>query len=373
MVCSDTAIGTAGIEILALTGILFHFLNEMPEVNLKDRKDSMLDVVASWGVVAVIGPLLIGIGFGVLSMTPPEVEVSICCFVAGLLVILVKTAWWVTFQRAESVLRRAAFLTFALLGIGAFGFFSVTFALQKNNRGSPSLATTLPREPALSAAPYSVIADVTLFSPTRQGAVMFWLVFEAPPSCTVSPTNMAVHFSITNLQAHPTTMLGIKVEVMAGDGSWVQLYRLNTMGAYVFFGPINMAAPLTDTKEGSVLLDRILFESAVSPHQPAHGWLFFEYPREYGLSFGPSLMPRFRVTIGDDLGTEYVSPVLESNPNSASVQGAYIPYGSGRSDLRKCKASYVSDRSPFVIPAPSRTGAPASGNATGSGPQSAAR
>jgi hypothetical protein len=93
---------------------------------------SMWTFAASWAVVAIVGPGLVLLGFGVLSMTPAEVKFSQACFAVGYLVILARIVFWVVFERTDPTLERATFTGLTFLVIGVLWFSSARFALTKN-------------------------------------------------------------------------------------------------------------------------------------------------------------------------------------------------------------------------------------------------
>jgi hypothetical protein len=78
-----------------------------------------MSVLVSWPVVGVVVPLLIAIGIGVLSMTPPDFLLARGSFTLAVIIFLGKLGWWL----AQTDISRAqkaslAFLLFGFTGIG---------------------------------------------------------------------------------------------------------------------------------------------------------------------------------------------------------------------------------------------------------------
>ena len=55
------------------------------------RRRHIMELLAGWGVVAVLVPILIGVGIGVLSMAPPEFTIAKVCFTTSAILLVVKT------------------------------------------------------------------------------------------------------------------------------------------------------------------------------------------------------------------------------------------------------------------------------------------
>src|SRR5271157_967599 len=92
---------------------------------------SMWNYIASWPVVAIVGPGLVLLAFGVLSMSPPEVKVAQVCFGCGYLVILAKIAWWLAIERTEPLLQRSLFIALVFAAVGVLWFLSSSLAAAK--------------------------------------------------------------------------------------------------------------------------------------------------------------------------------------------------------------------------------------------------
>jgi hypothetical protein len=71
----------------------------------------------SWAVLGSVALLLIGIGFAVMSMTPPDFTIARVCFSAAAVILALKAVFWLvelTTGRIERI--AAAFLIFGLIG-----------------------------------------------------------------------------------------------------------------------------------------------------------------------------------------------------------------------------------------------------------------
>lgn len=79
-----------------------------------------MSVLVSWPVVVIVVPLLIGIGIGVLSMTPPEFVLARCCFALAAALFLGKVGWWLA--GSEIARLEKAFLAFLLFGAAGWGW-----------------------------------------------------------------------------------------------------------------------------------------------------------------------------------------------------------------------------------------------------------
>lgn len=94
------------------------------------RNKSMWNFIVSWPVVAIVGPAIILLGFGVLSMSPPQIKFAQACFAVGYLIILAKLAWWAAFERTEPEWERALFIGLLFAATGILWFGSNVFAIR---------------------------------------------------------------------------------------------------------------------------------------------------------------------------------------------------------------------------------------------------
>ncbi len=74
----------------------------------------------SWTVVGILVPILIGVGVGVMSMTPPEYWVARVCFTVACILLSAKIGIWLIIS--ESSLAQRTIMVFVLFGIIAVGW-----------------------------------------------------------------------------------------------------------------------------------------------------------------------------------------------------------------------------------------------------------
>jgi len=124
-----------------LLGIIVGMLGEMSmrskspgkkvAVVRTDKTKSMWSFVFSWPVIAFIGGAVIAIGFGVLSMNPPESKIAISLFSVGYSLLLFKLCAWIAFERSESSPEKALFIGIVCASAGVLWYASIAFAAGK--------------------------------------------------------------------------------------------------------------------------------------------------------------------------------------------------------------------------------------------------
>jgi hypothetical protein len=121
--------------------------------------DNLWDHIHGGLVVSIVGPGLVFLGFGALSMTPPSVKFAIGCFSFGYLIILAKVGWWVTFQRHETDWQKSLFVAGLFAVCGFLWFASCTFAkslaapIEAETYKVDKFATVVPFNPANKNVP----------------------------------------------------------------------------------------------------------------------------------------------------------------------------------------------------------------------------
>lgn len=108
---------------------------------LPKNSNSMLGIAFSWHVVAPIGLSLIGLGFGVLSMTPPENKIAIRLMTIGFALLAFKLSAWVAFERPEATLQKAFLIALICAASGWLWYVSIAFAQSKGGYVGPDLLT----------------------------------------------------------------------------------------------------------------------------------------------------------------------------------------------------------------------------------------
>ena len=77
---------------------------------------TLWSILTNWAVVGVVWALSVGIGVGVMSMTPPDFVVARIAFTVALLLSLIKAALWLADSRDTRYLVLIAFFAFGVLG-----------------------------------------------------------------------------------------------------------------------------------------------------------------------------------------------------------------------------------------------------------------
>jgi hypothetical protein len=81
----------------------------------------MLAVLFGWIVVGSVITVFIGVGFSVLSMTPPHYTLAQISFTLSALLLLCRTGWWIAFEQSGEVGKigrgLAAFVLLGLIGM----------------------------------------------------------------------------------------------------------------------------------------------------------------------------------------------------------------------------------------------------------------
>lgn len=81
----------------------------------------MWGVLFGWGVLGTVIAVLIGVGFSLMSTTPPEFEAARWCFHGATFLLLLKTGGWLLTQQSAWILKVVAFLLFGIIGAAWLG------------------------------------------------------------------------------------------------------------------------------------------------------------------------------------------------------------------------------------------------------------
>lgn len=107
----------------------------------------MWNVLTSWITVVVVIPILITIGIGVLSMTPPEFTTAHICFTLSAAILMARLGWWLAFEQPASKIQLFLF-AFIIFGIiGCLWLFSMKWITQREQKFVT--ATTQPKQPTV--------------------------------------------------------------------------------------------------------------------------------------------------------------------------------------------------------------------------------
>jgi hypothetical protein len=329
-----------GYFVLVCMGILVHIFDRVfsKGTGRSTGDRSMWSFIFSWPVVAVVGPGLVFLGFGVLSMTPPEVEFAQACFAIGYLVILLKIAWWITFELTEPLWQRAVFIILVFAAVGVLWFSSTAFAWSKLSTTTLNTAHEKQQTPKEN---FFVKTDAVVSSKTRALGSVISVVYSGSKGVTISPANVALFLSITNLRETPVMLADYTVEVLTDDEQWAPLIRIPAIpafGSQAYMG--RDLAKLNPIPDNSIFLESQLAGKAIQPHNPARGWALFEYPHNYG----PGFMQEFKVTIKDYDGVVFVSPILIPSPSSGGgAQMQSLLFSPKTVDMSRAHVKFWSD------------------------------
>lgn len=99
----------------------------------------MPGILLDW--VIIIIPLLIGVGFSVMSTTPPEFTLAKWCFTLSFLILAARLGWWIAVEQTKEFDNtKAACFAFVLFGI--LGVLWTGVIRWVNNRQALSLSTS---------------------------------------------------------------------------------------------------------------------------------------------------------------------------------------------------------------------------------------
>ena len=88
-------------------------------VSIRIRRDmeSVWQILLGWPVLGTVSVLLIGAGFGVMSMAPPDFLIARICFSVSATILVFKTATWLVKFEAPPLQRiLASFFVFGIIG-----------------------------------------------------------------------------------------------------------------------------------------------------------------------------------------------------------------------------------------------------------------
>lgn len=117
---SPTVLGSL-VGILANLGEIYkvnYILRmEAKQSNPEKNMDSVWQILFSWPVLSVVVAVLIGVGWNVVSASPPDLVVPRVCFSVSAVILLTKTSFWLSGLNANKVQRMGVgALIFAVIG-----------------------------------------------------------------------------------------------------------------------------------------------------------------------------------------------------------------------------------------------------------------
>jgi hypothetical protein len=101
--------------------------------------------LAGWIVVGIAVPLLVGVGVGVLSMTPPEYLVAKAAFSLGAVILAARIGWWVAFETGDySTADRMVFSGVVFGAIGAAWLGAIMWVQQREPAAPEQVTRSAP-------------------------------------------------------------------------------------------------------------------------------------------------------------------------------------------------------------------------------------
>lgn len=268
------------------------------------RSPSLWSFIVSWPVVGIVGPSIVLLGFGVLSMSPPETKLAQWCFAVGYLIILAKIVYWVTFERAEPPLQRAVFTALIFAAAGVLWFSSSMFALSKH--GMPNL-------PQSSQSAFAITQSTAWVSPEFSDCI-YWISFNG--SRNITPIHVMVFYIITNLKSTPVLISRLSLELHGSHDTWWALNRLPTNQPII-------SADLAHTPQKVNLItlpDGFLADKVANVElaagASAQGWLLYQLPADYAFPRDINEL-KLRLTVHDTAGDVGVQPAVRPSTDGS--------------------------------------------------------
>ena len=178
-------------------GIGVHALDWFRRRHPEESVDMLWQDVFGWAVVGAVAAILIGIGWSVMSTTPPDFTVARACFSVSAAILAIKTCFWLVGLDASRFQRcLAAFVILGVIGAG--------WAWSYSWVSSRQLAATPPMPAAPTAPLLGGEINVTgLKRPNEK-----------------TPQTLLVQAVITNLGS-PTVLLSWSIDMRLGDGTMI--------------------------------------------------------------------------------------------------------------------------------------------------------
>jgi hypothetical protein len=272
----------------------------------------MWSVVFGWTVVGIVIGLLIGAGFSVMSMAPPQLTLAKVFFTASAIVFILRLGIWL--MSIESGTSERLLLSGLLFGVAGILWVeavrwvtSVESAQPAGNSLLPPAAADEKAKDPFHMAIESVIAGgsrgrVGQYDPTTVSGI--WITFQGSYGLSAAPASMAMFVRITNLLNRPQQIESLSYEALSlNTGDWHKLTRLSLRSRKAFYGFDNLKAafPLDFSENG---LDTQIADKPIDPGPASavRGWELLEFPDDFMLSGAP-----VRCTIKNTLGREYIT------------------------------------------------------------------
>lgn len=252
------------------------------EADMLANKSEHLNVGDSIGFAA----LIIGV-LAVVLMPPFWLKIPLLLLSAvGCLVFLLKSHWTHVWPKVRQYLVAGV----AILILGLIGIPQLVSQWRIEHPEHPANASPLP--------PFSAAVEFLYSGIYEPGAMLpFWTSNGDRLLCRV---HMLTFLRLVNLQTAPALIDKFDVEVIATDGHWVKLRRMDTISWTPYLG--------TDKKRliaiDAPFLDRQIVGHPIPAKGAVRGWVFYDNP-ESANSF--ALTNTVRITVSDFTGNMYVA------------------------------------------------------------------
>lgn len=288
----------------------------------------MLGPLFSWPAVSVYIAVLIGLGASMMSMSPPEFQVSKICFSVAAFLLLVKFgSWVVTIQ--SSIWERGiiALLVFGLIGAGWAE--SIRWVRSRQ-----------PNEDKSASPPFRAEIRSVVFHDGPGPLTLFMVAYSSKYGQTTSPVYYLANIQIVNLQNVDSTIVEYSVGVSDNiDGPWDNLIpiSLKSTNLYILgiskggtgkigfpFGAYRLASAMKqdDMRHAALLAPYPQLEDElgkpIPPHRTINGWAAFDSKKRDGTKRN-----FFRITVRDSANIKFSSvaslPIGKSLDNETMV------------------------------------------------------
>lgn len=111
-----------------------------------------------WPLLGAVIAVLVGVGFSLMSTTPPEFEAAKWCFHAAAIILALKTAPWLADQRQSEIVLRTVVAFFLFGGIGTAWLVSFQWVQgRQRGREAEQSKPSEVKEPAVAQARLRII------------------------------------------------------------------------------------------------------------------------------------------------------------------------------------------------------------------------
>jgi len=303
---------------------------------------------------------LVGAGFAVLSMTPPQYTLAQVFFSLSALFLIVRTGWWVVFEsNHQSELMQPALFCFVIFGGAGVLWYGgvhwvqglrpkVTITQQQQPEPKfPTAAEIAEEVTKRSSAKVSEHKDpgisVQVLASTkgasREAGSGFWIAYTGSYGNTVSPSNVAIYLRALNKTDNP-----IRITTYS---AWIEISAVRTdlfvvpTGAshQIYFGFAAQALMPQSAPKG---FSSISFEEntrdPIKPHAEVEGWVLFEYPERFKNAEEGTL----GVNIVNDYGDSVTVRIPPKSTFKEGVQGTGIQITPNKVDMSKFHLDWYS-------------------------------